>query len=547
MSSYGDPSMNRIFEHVCKSFEAAVRCDDQEAYEDALRHYIDGLEYLKHVIEYEKSPQQCQVFRSKFQEYAARAETIKTYLCEKNKNKNKNKKGKGKTATASKGGRFCLVTAATDSEDQADTNRVKRKQDGEKQDEDEQHDSPEVAEWKRVLDNDLEQMKRMDALTLSEEQRRVMLELARSGVMSHKRDIKVRWGDVVGLDRAKEMMREALVLPLELPSVFQHIKEWKSILLYGPPGTGKTELSKAVACEISACFFSVGSSDLISKWQGESEKYVKALFDLAHIKQPSVVFVDEIDSLCSSRGDSNESEASRRVKNQFLVQMSGNNNNNGGSRSQVFVMGATNRPWDLDEAMLRRFDKRIHVDLPCERARRQIFVNLLSASTLKHTLSASDLDSLARKTDGYSGSDIRLLAQEVIMSPVRKIVDGTHFKAIQVSSVSTTAASSRTTASTQAPTPLLLLFDESSSSSSSDTTNNNSNSRNSTVTKYTPCSPGGRAAVWRRDGDIAGATGCAPPFGVFRSSLALRSTKPSVDPDSLARYQEWTARFGLAS
>ena len=133
----------------------------------------------------------------------------------------------------------------------------------------------------------------------------------------------VKWTDVAGLVNAKKALQEAVILPIKFPEIFKGArKPWKGILLYGPPGTGKTFLAKACATEADGTFFSISSSDLISKYVGESEKLIKTLFRLAREKKPSIIFIDEIDSLCGSRSDG-ENDATRRVKTEFLVQMQG--------------------------------------------------------------------------------------------------------------------------------------------------------------------------------------------------------------------------------
>lgn len=201
----------------------------------------------------------------------------------------------------------------------------------------------------------------------------------------------MRWDDVAGLESAKESLKEAVILPIKFPQLFTgRRKPWKGILLYGvrssliytsfygkltvivhmqPPGTGKSYLAKAVATEANSTFFSVSSADLVSKWLGESERLVRSLFDMARQNKPSIIFIDELDSLCSSRSD-NESEAARRIKTEFLVQMNGVGNDDVRfalsrisfhtvlidlMQEGVLVLGATNIPWQLDAAIRRRY------------------------------------------------------------------------------------------------------------------------------------------------------------------------------------------------
>ena len=179
----------------------------------------------------------------------------------------------------------------------------------------------------------------------------------------------VKWDDVAGLEGAKDALKEAVILPIKFPHLFTGKRTpWKGILLYGPPGTGKSYLAKAVATEANSTFFSVSSSDLVSKWMGESERcalttlqlreclltcffrLVKQLFQMARESKPAIIFIDEVDSLCGTRGEG-ESEASRRIKTEFLVQMNGVGHDDTG----VLVLGATNIPWQLDNAIKRRF------------------------------------------------------------------------------------------------------------------------------------------------------------------------------------------------
>jgi len=234
----------------------------------------------------------------------------------------------------------------------------------------------------------------------------------------------VKWDDVAGLEVAKESLKEAVILPIKFPQLFTgNRKPWKGILLYGPPGTGKSYLAKAVATEANSTFFAVSSADLVSKWLGESERLVRNLFEMARRSKPSIIFIDELDSLCGSRND-NESESARRIKTEFLVQMNGVGNDEDG----VLVLGATNIPWVLDAAIRRRFEKRIYIGLPDAAARSRIFQ--IHLGNTPHNLQREDFKELARNTDGYSGSDIATVVRDALMQPVRAVQNATHFKEV---------------------------------------------------------------------------------------------------------------------
>eukprot|EP00199_Chlamydomonas_sp_CCMP681_P000919 CAMPEP_0119105734 /NCGR_PEP_ID=MMETSP1180-20130426/3625_1 /TAXON_ID=3052 ORGANISM="Chlamydomonas cf sp, Strain CCMP681" /NCGR_SAMPLE_ID=MMETSP1180 /ASSEMBLY_ACC=CAM_ASM_000741 /LENGTH=531 /DNA_ID=CAMNT_0007090871 /DNA_START=71 /DNA_END=1666 /DNA_ORIENTATION=- len=226
----------------------------------------------------------------------------------------------------------------------------------------------------------------------------------------------VRWTDISGLAEAKRLLQEAVVQPIKYPHLFTGLlAPWKGVLLYGPPGTGKTLLAKAVATECHTTFFNVQASTIVSKWRGESEKLVRVLFDLARHHAPSTIFMDEIDALMTSRGGDGEHEASRRTKTELLIQMDGLAK----SSELVFVLTATNLPWELDTAMLRRLEKRILVPLPEESSRANMFQGHLQA-ICEPSVSWTTLASL---TDGYSGSDIFLIAKEAAMRPLRRLME----------------------------------------------------------------------------------------------------------------------------
>ncbi|MFX0097542.1 MAG: AAA family ATPase [Candidatus Hodarchaeota archaeon] len=225
----------------------------------------------------------------------------------------------------------------------------------------------------------------------------------------------VEWEDVANLETAKQALREAVILPMLRPDIFTGAREpWRGLLLVGPPGCGKTLLAKAVANECNATFFSADAASLVSKWLGESEKLVATLFTVARRGSPSVIFIDEVDALATVRsGD--EVGGERRMKTQLLIEMDGVRKRKG---EQVVVLGATNRPWDLDPAFRRRFEKRIYVPLPDNEGRREIFRIHVRGIEIAPDV---DFDELATLTEGYSGSDIALICRDAAMMPIREL------------------------------------------------------------------------------------------------------------------------------
>merc|ERR1712004_918703 len=344
--------------------------DNKKNYAEAVRLYENAVQYFLHALKYEtQSDSSKATIRAKCKQYLDRAEKLKDYVNGK-KEKKPVKAGESSSKKDDKNG-----DSDSDSESDPEKKKMEKKLEG--------------------------------------------------AIVMEKPNVK--WSDVACLDAAKESLKEAVILPIKFPHLFTgNRKPWRGILLFGPPGTGKSYLAKAVATEANnSTFFSVSSSDLVSKWLGESEKLVKNLFQMAREHKPSIIFIDEVDSLCSSRSD-NESESARRIKTEFLVQMQGVGNDNDG----ILVLGATNIPWVLDAAIRRRFEKRIYIPLPEANARAHVFK--INMGGTKTTINDSQYRQLGSddKTDGYSGADISLVVRDALMQPVRRVQNATHFKMV---------------------------------------------------------------------------------------------------------------------
>jgi len=422
----------------------ATEEDKNKNYEEALRLYEHAVEYFLHAIKYEaQSDKAKESIRAKCITYLERAEKLKEYI-----------KGGSKKKPIKDGGGGAS------------------KKDGKDSDGDSDDDDPE----KKKMQNKLS-----DAIVVEKP--------------------NIKWSDVAGLTAAKEALKEAVILPIKFPHLFTgNRKPWKGILLFGPPGTGKSYLAKAVATEANnSTFFSVSSSDLVSKWLGESEKLVKNLFEMAREHKPSIIFIDEVDSLCGSRSD-NESESARRIKTEFLVQMQGVGNDTDG----ILVLGATNIPWQLDAAIRRRFEKRIYIDLPEEHARSDLFK--LNLGNTPHMLTEEDIRVLGQRTEGYSGADISIVVRDALMQPVRKVQTATHFV---------------TVSGPDRNNQEMIVHD-----------------------LLTPCSPGTRGAKEMTWMDVPGEKLLEPKVDMADMLRSLATQKPTVNEDDLAKLEKFRNDFG---
>ncbi|KAL0945585.1 hypothetical protein HGRIS_014744 [Hohenbuehelia grisea] len=432
-------ALDKAIEIVQKAIEEDVKHN----YPEALRFYQQSLDYFMHALRYEKNDRAKELIRNKIAEYLQRAEDLKEHIANA-------KDSRARSAVGVNGGG-------------GSSGAQGKKKDGEDDDQD-----PEMKKLRAGLSG---------------------------AILSEKPNVK--WDDVAGLEGAKAALKEAVILPIKFPHLFTGKRTpWKGILLYGPPGTGKSYLAKAVATEAKSTFFSVSSSDLVSKWQGDSERLVKQLFEMARESKPAIIFIDEVDSLAGTRNES-ESEGSRRIKTEFLVQMNGVGHDDTG----VLVLGATNIPWQLDNAIKRRFEKRIYIPLPGPDARRRMFE--LHVGTTPCQLSQKDYRALADQTEGYSGSDISVVVRDALMQPVRKVISATHFK--------------------RAADPA---------------------SESGEMNKWTPCSPGDPDAVEKTWTDIESDELLEPPLKLNDFIKSLSSTRPTVTEADIKRHDQWTSESG---
>lgn len=231
--------------------------------------------------------------------------------------------------------------------------------------------------------------------------------------------IDVEFESIGGLETIKQALYELVILPLRRPELFSHGKllgPQKGVLLFGPPGTGKTMLAKAIAKESGAVFINVRISNLMSKWFGDAQKLVAAVFSLAHKLQPAIIFIDEVDSFLSQRRTSDH-EALTNMKTEFMALWDGFTTD---QNARVMVLAATNRPSELDEAILRRLPQAFEIGMPDRKERAQILKVILKGEKVEENI---DFDYLAGLCEGFTGSDLLEVCKQAAYFPIRELLD----------------------------------------------------------------------------------------------------------------------------
>ncbi|KAH0470745.1 hypothetical protein IEQ34_000468 [Dendrobium chrysotoxum] len=228
--------------------------------------------------------------------------------------------------------------------------------------------------------------------------------------------IDVEFDSIGGLDNIKTSLFELVILPLRRPELFAHgklLSPQKGVLLYGPPGTGKTMLAKALAKESGAVFINVRVSNLMSKWFGDAQKLVAAVFSLAYKLQPAIIFIDEVDSFLGQRRNTDH-EAMTNMKTEFMSLWDGFTTD---QNARVMVLAATNRPNELDEAILRRFPQAFEIGMPDQSERSKILKVILKGENIEENI---EYDYIAYHCEGFTGSDIFELCKKAAYIPVRE-------------------------------------------------------------------------------------------------------------------------------
>src|SRR6056297_3932228 len=351
-------SENKIFKAAIRLANEAIKYDNDKNYDAAIDKYIQAGETLNDFIRFCKNPKLKSLAKTKATQYISRAGKLSDLS-------NKKKKLPAQGGKKSKD-----HSSSSDSETEGDNE-------------------------------------------MSEEEKELRDQISGT-IISEKPSLT--WEDVAGMEEPKQALREAVVLPLLHPELFSGArKPWHGILLFGPPGCGKTLLAKAAANECDVQFFVADSASLVSKWLGESEKLLKTLFKVAYLDAPSLIFFDEVDSMATKRGGGSEGGGERRIKTQLLQEMQGVKTNND---KLVTIIAATNLPWEIDSAVLRRFEKKIYVGLPSQEGRSTIFQLGTKGVDVDPSV---DYEKLGEMTEGYTGSDIATICREVVMLPVREL------------------------------------------------------------------------------------------------------------------------------
>ncbi|CAG8574283.1 1574_t:CDS:2 [Cetraspora pellucida] len=429
----------KLYQNALEYFMAAIKCTSWWTF----KNIVPGSYIKTNSSIDEKNERSKQTIRKKLTEYLERAEKLKEYLNSKEEKLQKNKDKPQKKGSKANGN--------------------KKKESSDDDDDDE-------------LDADTKKMR--EALS--------------SAILSETPN--VHWDDIAGLDAAKDALKEAVILPMKFPQLFTgNRRPWSGILLYGPPGTGKSYLAKAVATESNSTFFSVSSSDLVSKYMGESERLIKNLFTMARKNKPAVIFIDEIDSLCGQRAEG-ENEPSRRIKTEFLVQMNGVGHDDTG----ILVLAATNIPWELDMAIRRRFEKRIYIPLPDYHARAKLFeLNVGNTECNFYTEDEQGNPVRYDKEKVFLELNISIVVRDALMSPIRKVQAATHFR----------------------------WTDEKKA-------------------YLVPCSPGAPGAIEMTWKDVKSEQLQEPDLTLEDLNKAALFVKPTVNSDDLGKYVKFTEDFG---
>lgn len=427
--------MSALIDKGVEYVKKATELDKAENYQDAFDCYTHAIEYFISGLKYEKNPKRAEIITQKVGSYMSRAEELKKYLDTRRDSEQEPKTSDG------------------------DTMEKKPKSKGKKSRKDEDDDA------------------------------KLSAAIAEAIVCEKP---NVHWSDVAGQEEAKKALNEAVVMPLKYPQLFEGNREpWRGILLYGPPGTGKSYIAKAVATETDCTFFSISANNLMSKWQGESENLVATLFKMAREQKPSVIFLDEVDALVSSRSD-NESESSRRIKTTFLTNMDGVGSDE--DRRGVLVLAATNIPWGLDSAIRRRFQRRILIDLPEMEARERMFK--IHIGKTQNELQDEDLKDFAEMTEGFSSDDVANVVRDALMEPVRCLQAAEYFKEING--------------------------------------------------LWYPCDKDDPEGVPKTLNEVDGESLGVPSVTRDDFMKILAKSKPSVGPEDLIKHKEWAATFGTS-